>query len=327
MSNSIVFTGGIGDVFALTSLLTDEEIKSLETIYFACRGGKVLAELFNQSPTFLHVKTVVLPSGDKTYFEIKGVREDFDIPFDCEDWSISKRFPESFTRVYRDSPLLQHVPFPDHLLPEYDDYIVCQHETPINGKTKRDLTLPEWNRLLARLEQLDEFLVVLNTSDSNPPPKHPLVIDLRGKTTLAESIAILSHSKGFWGIASCLSTLACQEFSGDPEALWIKGSEDFLWMHRYIYCAPFREFPFLYKNLMNDSPIQELNTVMQYKDIVMLENRYYNGPAPIGAVISMPAQTAEHWVKAGVALYHEPKPIVTNETRKLRTATRYPKGN
>lgn len=217
-----------------------------------------------------------------------------------DDWSIQIKFPQVSQLPFRVSPFLTDPQVNvDHFgLP--DDFFACQHETPINlpeNREERDLDRHDWDMVLFKLELEDTNLVVLNTKDSNPPPHHPRIIDLRGKTTLRESISILTRASAYVGIASSLCVLASQIF--DKDHLWVKGPEHWLWINRYIYFAPHQTFPFLHKKLYEPA-IED-----QYKgmvEIAFLYTRFWqNQICPEGSPLFVTEANANDLIKRGCA--------------------------
>lgn len=57
---NILFTGGIGDVLAIESFLSNEQRQKLEGIYYATRAHKVIREIFNALPNYPNLKRHVI---------------------------------------------------------------------------------------------------------------------------------------------------------------------------------------------------------------------------------------------------------------------------
>jgi hypothetical protein len=288
--NSILLTGGIGDVFVLESMLSPAERDSLDTIYWATTSANSVIPLFKSSKRYGHVKHVVYPV-TKTYFMTEGVRKDFpDLPADVLDWSIMVRFGEFSSRPYYLSTFLVE---PSDPLP-FDlpkSYVLIQHQTPDRPREQRavrDLDQAEWGLILDRLEKEDKYGVIVNGPAADQPPVHPRLNSLVGKTTYSQTIALLKRASGYWGIASSLCCLASQLF--EAKDLWVKGPEAWLRLNRYVYFAPHTEFSFLFNHLSETRPFA-IDKNMQ--TIKMLITRIVNtelvGP---GSIISVPIDQA-----------------------------------
>jgi len=287
--HSIFLDGGIGDVFALESAWTEEERRSLERIYWRGRSHPVLIPLFRQSKRYGHVKHYVVDT--------------LNLPNGVDQWTIFHRFHEIGSRPFSRCSFLDESVEVNFSLPE--NYLLIQHQTPANLPThreERDLQAGEWGRLVERLEEEDRVGVVVNTPDADRPPQHPRVIDLIGQTSLQQSIALLARAGGYWGIASSLCVLASQIFT--PEQMWVKGVEDWLWMHRYIYFRPHTTFPYLYRDLRDSTPwtIDKDMKTVEFK--VM---RYAGGNLVMpGSVVQLSPTDADAFVKSGQARYYDP---------------------
>jgi hypothetical protein len=305
MSN-ILLTGGAGDVWALESMMSDEERDAIQTIHWATRAEPFTRPVFESSRRYGHVKHVVYPTNkDTTYFEAAGVRKAFpQLPEDVEDWSISVRFREFFNRTHTLSTFLKETPVRvPYVLPR--KYVLIQHQTPVNSdqcRSLRDLDAQEWGLVLARLEREKLYGVVVDSRDADPPPDHPRVINLVGLTTYAESIAVLRRASGFWGIASSLCVLASQLFK--PEQFWVKGPESWLLLNRHIYFAPYLNPPFVHRHL-SEKPINWINNGMT--TIQMLVMRLVRGNlVGAGCLVELPTKEAEGFIRTGQAVLFDP---------------------
>lgn len=323
----ILFTGALGDIFALDSLMSPRERRALRHVYWATRSAPALIPLFEASRAYRDVEHTVLPA-PYTYFELAGVQRDNpDVNLSrVQDWSISVRFGEWRTRPHNPSTFLGASEPPSRLRDVPDRYVLVQHQTPANGaasRALRDLDASEWSLIIDRLAKEDTRAVVVNSPDADAPPMHPRVINLVGKTSLAESIALLSRAEGYWGIASSLCVLASQLFNADQ--LWVKGPEDWLKINRHVYFAPHRAFPFLVDHL-GETGNPKLNRHM--KQVVMNRMRVVDnklvGP---GSLVEVSDTTAATLLATGQAT-----PFLVDELQEakltpvLRRATKYAKG-
>lgn len=300
-SKNVIFPSGLGDVLAMESVMSAREIDSCETVYWATRAEPYTRPLFERSERWGKKRHVHLDA-PKVFFFKEAVLKDYpDLPADLEWWGIYGRFAEWSRRAFRRSTFLtEPLASVDHLdLP--DRFIACQHETPINTpeqRAYRDITGEEWAEVIRRLEVDGVPLVVLNSADANPPPRHDLVIDLVGKTSTAESLSVLSRAEGYWGIASSLCVAAAQLFPAGK--LWVKGVEAWLFANRFVYFAPHLTFPFLYKSFTDKEPVRLLNRgemLYRMKCMRIVKNRLVSP----GSIVEMTPKEAAGFVRTGQA--------------------------
>ncbi len=317
----ILITGGIGDAIAIESMLMLEERSSIDTIYWATRAAAFLVPLFKHVYNINHV---VLPC-EKVYYSTEGVRADYELPAEVQDFSISRMFPEFSTRPFVLSSFagvsadLSRFNLPDR-------FVVVQHQTPLHTnsvqRALRDLDQSEWTAILNRLEAENLSAVVVNSGDTDPPPEHPRIINLVGQTSLVESVALLNQAEGYWGIASGLCVLASQLF--DAEQLWVKGPEYFLWINRHIYFAPHESFPFLHSHLC-ESASETLHKDM--KTIEMTTMRIVNNALVLpGSLVEVTPFQAECFLSTGEARLYDPEKKV-KPGKIARKATRFKEEN
>jgi hypothetical protein len=300
----LFLNAGAGDVFALESCLTPDVRASIREIHWATRISHLMTPLFIESPTYGHIFHVRYPVTTRSFFTIEGAREEFPIPPDVLAWSIGETF--SGSRTYTPSAFLTD-PSPD--LSRFDlprRYVLLLHQTTAHTSASqralRDLTQEEWRLILDRLEREDLMGVLVNSGDTDPPPESPRILDLRGQTSIAESIGILKRAQGFWGIASALTVLAAQIFQSDQ--LWVKGPEANLHDFRHHYFAPHVRFPFLYYNLGDELPVKGLHNCMhvRFKELRIFGNEIRS----IGSVVEATPEQAADLVKFGHADYFTP---------------------
>jgi len=244
----IFITGGIGDVFALESYLTDEMRNKLTTICYATRQQKSIMPLFADNPSFPLLKNHITVWNDFSNFwafhskqecerKLRAAGRDFPNEFVLsDDWSIAKIFPQiqQGKRAYNQSSFLKRelctVPA---LVP--DKYVViCPCSTDKHGG-KRDFSVEDWDAVLLYLSKTGRLGVILNNGQDIMPKSHNL-IDLSNKTTMFESIEILKHGDFYIGIDSCLSILAARHFP--PNKIMIKSTNTQFYNCEYVYCAP-----------------------------------------------------------------------------------------
>jgi hypothetical protein len=303
-------------------MMTEEQKDSLDTIYWACRI--TIDKIFQSTERYKHVKHVLLPPPPGVYYyDIEGVRRDFKIPSDVEDWGVMKKFSSS--APYSQSTFLQEG-LPD--IPDFGKFILIQDQTTINNREQRavrDLDNDEWDLILDRLEREQIQGLVVNAPNADPPPKHPLITNLVGKMSIHESIALLCQAEGYWGIASCLAVLASQIFQ--KEQMWVKGPESWLYVNRYIYFAPHQDFSFVFRHLSEEKPIETLNTDMEKIEflIVRIWNNTLVGP---GSVVQTDREHANILINSGQARKFVPNTLEKAIAKPVkRTATRFKNEN
>ena len=112
---SILLTGGVGDVFAVESLMTDNERESINCIYYATRAYKPCLDLFDKLPSFPEKQTVIWKDFSRIFaFHNKQHLTDKLCAYQTnalqdiarklmepiEDYSIQKIFPEDRPYTY-----------------------------------------------------------------------------------------------------------------------------------------------------------------------------------------------------------------------------------
>lgn len=238
---AILFTGGIGDVFTLEAMFTPEFRGELETIYYACPNWRKIKEMFDSLPNFPRLKShIALRSGQKVYYERAGVEKALGpIPADVEDWSILPIFPKRLP--YLGSSFLVHrIAKPTPIDGPY--VVVVPRSRGFGGWDDRDFNERDWRTCTDFLERRNLRGAVL-VSSREPIPDHPRLIDMQGKTSLAESVELLKSAAGYMGIDSCLSVLAAKLFPA--QRLSIKSVNMHASQWATAYYAPWTTFDFV----------------------------------------------------------------------------------
>lgn len=249
-------TGGIGDVMVCTSFLSAKERRQLRRIYWATRATAELMPMMAKLPDFpnLREQTSLWDDFSKLFcfhhidmFEqITGTK----VPDGAVDWSICHIFRdiEEGRRTFGWCPFLKHklADISGFHLPDRYDVVVAS--TPHNfprHRQMRDYTVLDWDATLRRLRSRNMKGVVVNSVGGGRVPTDNRLVNLTGKTTLAEAIEILKDPRcqGYCGIDSCLATLACQIHQ--PDDLRILSRHDHYYRWRHAYCAPHTSFPFV----------------------------------------------------------------------------------
>lgn len=314
----VLWTSGCGDVIALESTWSEEERAALSTCYWATKAAGITRPLFERSARYRHVKHVVLPSiPGKTHYNILGVRGDYpSLPSGIRDWSVMTRFREFSDRPWTRSTFLTEPADAAQICADLPDrFVLIQHETTLHTtpaqRQLRNLDAAEWDRVIARLEAENLSAVVVNGADTSAPPRHPLIVDLVGRTDFVESMAVLRNACGYWGIASALCVAASQLF--DPDQLWVKGPEAWLFANRHIYFAPHpaEPMPFLFSHLCSESP--RVSVASNVKTLEMKTMRPWRGELVCsGSLVEATAAEAENLIRTGQAEIYDPaKPLRT----------------
>lgn len=108
---------------------------------------------------------------------------------------------------------------------------------------RRAFDAHDWETVLTWLTSTNQVGVVLNSKHKEPRPAHNRVLDLTGKTTLQESIAILKAADGYIGIDSCLGILAAQCFPKERLAIKSLRSHAITWQG--VYYLPHTDTSFV----------------------------------------------------------------------------------
>jgi len=249
--NHFLLTGGIGDVLALESHMTDEERKDLQHVYYATRAKRVI-DLLQTKEIFPSVLSHNIIWEDFSEFYCFHSKPECSKMLDVKppqwgkvlDWGILTRFPEieNNTRKYTGSSFLKNkMANITHINKSRRN--LCVNSYSLNDPNNpRFFTIEEWATILHYLHKNDILGIVLNVGDKSvPEDKH--LLNLTNKTTFFEAIELLKESKGFIGVDSSLSVLAAQLF--DNNSLIIKSRSHHLWRWKHVYYAPKTNFDFI----------------------------------------------------------------------------------
>lgn len=307
------YSAGLGDIIVFSSHWPEVP----DEIYWASRARPDFQPLFETLyPHIKHHNCWQIGDDQERYFYSgKTVTPyNFQCPDDVEDWSVASSFLECrFLFDFHTSPFLTNTLTDLHItLPKR--YYVCQHDTPYNSeemRRNRSLDAGEWRWLL------DKGLpvVVLGSDKSYPTPRSKQVINLCGKTSLAESIEILKRAEGYWGIDSWLSICAAQLFPADRLGIhwhgtWFRANQD-------VYMRPHTTFPFLHKRLGD-----KVDKIMDTTTVLLKKIVYYDGNTALpGGVLHVEKKIAADWIKHGLAVdYTEPTEHIAKVKSELEQA-------
>lgn len=258
--NSVFLTGGIGDIFAVESFLTDVERESLVGIYYATSKQKMIEELWRSLPNYPNLKVhsnvwsdfsafwCFCSLGDCCKFlKNKNVKEDPNLSR-VRDLSIIPFF-ERVKRgqfKYNNSSFLIHKLCDVNHLQLPERYVaVCPYSSD-KRLAGRDFSSHDWSECLAHLKQLGVVGVVLNQGDDAVPVSEQLV-DMTNKTTIVEAVEVLKGAEGYVGIDSSLSVLAAKLFK--YPRLMIKSINNHCYQNISCYYAPCDQADFLMKSI------------------------------------------------------------------------------
>lgn len=249
----IVLTGGIGDVLALESFMSDDHRKSIKKIYYATRAADQCKEIFAQlSKTFPSLEkqeSVWTDFSQKFAFYSKAeVSEHLDNPPEdwhlAIDWSIYHKFCqiEENRFKYSGSSVLKtkmadisQMKLPKNYL------VICPYSGNNPDMRDRNFTDADWQEVERYLYEHNLRAVIIGQGDFDKP-KSKYLVDLTNKTSLPQAIEVLKKAKGYVGIDSCLSVLAAKLFD---EHLFVRSSNEHLLNWKHIYYAPKTQFDFI----------------------------------------------------------------------------------
>lgn len=257
---SIFLSGGIGDVIAIESFLSDQERQSIQTILYATNKRIFIEELFKSLTSFPKLENHISLWDDFSDFWCFWSLEDYISKTkekhtqlnsklqDCKDLSILRFFQEikKGNANYNESSFLKEkVANISHLNLPHDYLVIVPYSTDKRIK-ERDFNKHDWDEILVNLKNHDLYGLVIN-SEKEMVPKNKLIIDMSQKTKILESIEILKGAKGYFGIDSWISVLAAKLF--DVPNLQIKSRNVHCYDNAKFYYAPKTSFEFLVKNI------------------------------------------------------------------------------
>lgn len=203
VGKTILLNGGVGDFFAVESVLTPEERERLETVHYCCPNAAAIEQVMRALPNYPNLKHHVI-----RLYRGRADSARLASELHADNWSIKAVFPQQ--RPYMGSSVLQHR-LADPTLPGKPYAVVCGHSTW--GKHEgRSFTDEDWLRCRDWCEERGLLGVLIGNDAVAAPPE---LLDLRHQTSILESIEILKGAKGYCGIDTCWSVLGAKLF---PEA-------------------------------------------------------------------------------------------------------------
>lgn len=260
---SILITGGVGDVMAIESMMTDPERESINCIFYASRAAKPCMELFVDLPSFPNIKkqteiwknfSQIFAFNDKKHladklcaYQPNALQEiTRKLLEPIEDYSIKRIFAEK--RPYTYSSFLKHsaASLEKFNLPE-KYYCICPYSSNDKRDIRRDYNSSDWAQTLSILKQKDTIGVILNKGTEYIPDDLSLV-NLNNKTNMKEAIEIVKRAQGYIGIDTAFSVLAAKLF--DPTNIMVKCLNDHCFRWAHVYFMPLTKFDFLKDRIM-----------------------------------------------------------------------------
>ena len=253
--SSIFLTGGIGDIFAVESFLTNEQKKRVNTIYYATNKREYIETLFRSvsgTEQYPNLKNHHILWDDFSNFWCFYSIEDYalksknqsNIIKKTKDLSILKVFDDikSNRAIYNESIFLMVSLANISYLNLPQDYLTILPYSTDKRMKERDFDKSDWQNVIKNLQYHKLKGVVINQGNDFIP-KNDNIIDLSNKLNILEAIEVLKTSKGYLGIDSWLSVLASKLFHN--ENLQIKSLNKHCYDNADCYYAPKKDFKFL----------------------------------------------------------------------------------
>ena len=254
-ADSIFISGGIGDVFAVESFLTDEERNEISSIFYATIKKEPIQELF-KSLSWPKLKNHITAWDDFSKFwcfyklsecaSKVSKKGDLSKINQAKDLSILTIFDEvkKGKLKYNGSSFLnqQIAEIKKFNLP--DDYIVFIPYSTDKRLAGRDFSKKDWDECLEYLNYTKLNGVVINSGNDFVPKGF---INLSNETSITEAVEILKSAKGYIGIDSWLSVLAAKLFI--HPYLQVKSVNEHCYYNADCYYAPQKDFSFILKGI------------------------------------------------------------------------------
>lgn len=251
-TSSIFLSGGIGDVLALESYMSDEQREILMTICYGTNKQAPIEQIFRALPNYTSLKNHQIAWNDFSKFwcflfkrECGDRLSTRTIEFDeAEDWGIMSKFPkikQGLLHYNNSSLIINKLCSIDHIPLPVNYYVISPYSSDKRIKT-RDFGDDDWAATIYYLIKRNKNAVVLN-SGNEYVPNNPCLINLSGKTSFIEAVEVLKKANGYIGIDSSLSVLAAKIF--EYPNLIIKSRNDHCYSNKHIYYAPHSKFNFM----------------------------------------------------------------------------------
>ena len=254
---SLLITNGIGDFLAAESFWPEAKRRELTTVYYATRQWRAIRELLEafarkNYPRLKH-HVVLWEDFDESeafcFTSAGDVTQRVRVPPGVEDFSIARVFPEVTEGLLHhtgSTALRYELADVTHLeLPQR--FFVIFPQTDDNLPPERNFTSRDWLDALAWIADAGGRAAVIlggpvDESDRfrrpelSPRPGELDVLDLRGHTSILESIEVLKRAEGYLGIDSWLSVPASRLFRWPKLAIkCVRDTGGIQWRHVYWY--------------------------------------------------------------------------------------------
>ena len=258
----IFLSGGIGDIIALESFMSNEDRARLSKIYYGTRAWHEASQMFINAKTYERIKNehhLVFKDFNKQFPCFLTIEQAFNqrllkvMPKNTVDYSIIKIFknidrektPFNGSTFIKDT-LADISKF--NLPPKY--YVVVPY-TLADARTtvRRNFDHLEWTYSQGFVHEWDAKMVIINPHTEISVPKINGAIDLTGKTNILEAIEIVKHAVGYCGVDSSLSVIATKTL-GTSRLVVKNGEGGHLQKYKHIYYAPQTDFSFIRRHLV-----------------------------------------------------------------------------
>jgi hypothetical protein len=256
IKDSIFLSGGIGDIFAVESFLTDKERNKISSIFYATSKQAIIQELFNSLswPKLKNHITVwddfsdfwCFYTADECISKLSKTRQPFNEIKKAKDLSIFIVFDEikKGNLKYNGSSFLNQKIATIKKFDLPNNYVVISPYSTDKRLIGRDFVKQDWDNCLDYLTHTNLNGVIINSGNDFVPNG---VLNLSNKTSVTEAVEILKSAKGYVGIDSWLSVLAAKLFN--PPYLQIKSVNKHCYSNADCYYAPQTDFSFIVKEI------------------------------------------------------------------------------
>lgn len=242
---SILLTGGLGDVFALESFFPVEMRQVLHTIYYASPVAKEVSRLFSCLPNYPRLQNHIDLGATKTYYRKSEVEKDFGkVP--AKDFSIASIFSD--LKEYTGSSLLTYTLA--EVRKPVEPYMLICPSSAWGQWSDRDFNEADWQTAITFLEQRQRLgLVVQHTNHKVP---HHRLLRLAEDMPIEKAVELCKGATGYMGIDTCWSVLAAKLWTCLSVKSNQQGGAD-TWKH--VYYAPRKAFDFLHAALRSPTSV------------------------------------------------------------------------
>lgn len=256
-SPSLLITNGIGDFLTAESFWPEWKRRRLETVYYATRQWRPIRELLEAFGKFnfpnLKHHVVLWEDFDEAeafcFTSAGDVCQRVRVPPGIEDFSIARVFPEvtegllhhtGSTALRYELADVTHLELPPR-------FFVIFPQTDDNLPPERNFTTRDWLDALGWIDNAGGRAAVIlggpvdesdrfRRPEPNPRSAELDVLDLRGHTSILESIEVLKRAEGYLGIDSWLSVPASRLFRWPKLAIkCVRDTGGIQWRHVYWY--------------------------------------------------------------------------------------------